>query len=79
MSEIVCPKCHESNWLAIESFTAQTPCSLVREETGEVQIEFDMRAELARDAATSVILAYACSTPDCGYTVSAGELQAGRQ
>jgi hypothetical protein len=76
---ILCPKCGADNWKAVEQFTAMTPCQLVREETGEVQIEFDMRAELARDAATSIIMAYACDQAGCGYTVSAVDLQAERQ
>jgi hypothetical protein len=76
---ILCPKCGSDNWKAIEQFTAFTPCQLVRETTGEVQIEFDMRAELARNAATSIILSYACDQAGCGYTISATDLQAGSQ
>lgn len=75
MTNIKCPKCGNGEWMAIESFTSQTPCSLVREKTGEIEIQFDMRAELAREAATSVILAYACATPDCGYTINAMDLK----
>jgi hypothetical protein len=72
---IICPNCSNKEWRAVEQFTALTPCILVREETGEVSIEFDMRAELARDAATSVVLAYTCANEDCGYTVEASLLE----
>ena len=74
---ITCPKCGNSDWKAIEQFTAYTPCTLTRDEDGSVQIEFDMRAELAREAATSVVLAYACAAEDCEYTVGAAQLQQG--
>lgn len=71
--EIECPQCRGVAWNAIESFTALTPCTLTREE-GQVQVEFDMRAELARDAATSVTLAYTCANEECGYTIDASSL-----
>lgn len=74
---ITCPQCGETDWKAIEQFTSLTPCTLARDEDGSVQIEFDMRAELARDAATSVVLAYTCAADECGYTVDAAQLQQG--
>jgi hypothetical protein len=71
---IACPQCGAKDWKAVEQFTALTPCVLIRESDGSIGIEFDMRAELARDAATSVVLAYTCANEECGHTVQADAL-----
>jgi hypothetical protein len=72
--EIKCPDCRSVEWKAVEQFTALTPCTLTRED-GEVQVEFDMRSELARDAASSVTLAYTCANEECGHTINAADLR----
>jgi hypothetical protein len=69
-----CPQCAGTEWNAIEQFTSQTPCTITREADGW-QVEFDSRAEMNRNAATSVITAYICSTADCGHVLAPTELQ----
>lgn len=70
---IHCPKCKGAEWNAVEQFTSLTPCTLIREQ-GDVQVEFDSRAEMNREAATSVTTAYLCATEECGYTLSPTDL-----
>lgn len=72
--EIKCPKCGGAEWNAIEQFMALTPCTIMRDES-EVVVEFDMRSELTRDAATSITLAYTCANEECGHTINAADLK----
>jgi hypothetical protein len=70
---ITCPKCGNAEWNAVEQFTSLTPCTLIRED-GEVQVEFDSRAEMNREAATSVTTAYLCATTECGGMITPDQL-----
>ena len=65
---IHCPQCRGIEWKAVEQFTSLTPCTLIR-EGDEVQVEFDMRAEMSREASTSVTTMYLCANEDCGYAL----------
>lgn len=67
-NEILCPKCNGPEWKAVEQFTALTGCRLNLDDQGNVEIEFDPMAELAREAATSVTTAYICAT--CEHMVT---------
>lgn len=78
MSDLFCPSCGEWDWIAVEQFTSMTPCRLQRQIEG-VEIIFDMRAELARESASSIVLAYRCSNESCGYTVEAHRLESLRE
>lgn len=64
MKGIGCPKCGSMEWMALEQFSAQTPCSLALTEDGQIETIFDMRAEMARNAATSVTTAFMCASCD---------------
>jgi hypothetical protein len=64
---VPCPKCSSVEWKAVEQFTSLTPCTLIKED-GQVQVEFDSRAEMSREAATSVTTMYLCGTEECGYS-----------
>lgn len=68
MIEIRCPNCGSVEWNAVEQFSALTPVRLVKTDDGSVEQEFDARAELAREAATSVTTLYLCGE-QCGYSV----------
>jgi hypothetical protein len=81
VADLFCPNCGSSDWKAIEQFTALTPCRLMKGPEG-IEIDYDMRAELAREAATSVTTHYICGTDECGFQVEAhriGELPDGGQ
>lgn len=69
MSDIKCPQCGKVEWKAVEQFSALTPCTLVKGEDGMIEQSFDMRAEMARDAATSVTTMYLCANEECGFAV----------
>jgi hypothetical protein len=64
---VPCPKCSSVEWKAVEQFTSLTPCGIFM-ESGEVVVEFDMRAEMNREASTSVTTAYICGNGECGYS-----------
>ena len=73
--EIACPTCNGAEWRAVEQFTALTPCRLVRGREGNVEIEFDARAEHSREAATSITTAYICANEECGHVLDSKELR----
>jgi succinate dehydrogenase/fumarate reductase-like Fe-S protein len=74
MSEIACPNCGSTRWNAIEQIASMSPCSLIRDEDGTVEIEPLPQSEFVRDAATSVTVAYTCGNEDCGHTVAPEDL-----
>jgi len=74
MTAIPCPKCRSDDWNAIEVFSCITPCTLSSEDGETVEVEFDPRAEMARDAATSVTTGYVCAREGCGHTIQPEDL-----
>lgn len=74
MTLIPCPLCGStSHWAACEQQTWITPCDLVSTETG-IEIEITPVAEMRRDMASAITIAYVCTAPECGYGVPAERL-----
>lgn len=74
MTEIQCPNCGSVEWKAVEQFTALTPVRLSRTKDGSIEVEFDQRTELTREAETSVAILYICGEENCGHTVKPTDL-----
>lgn len=65
---IICPECGSVEWQAIEVVHSMTPCRLALAD-GDVEVAFDSRAEMSREAATSVITHYLCANEECAFIV----------
>lgn len=65
---ITCPKCGSLDWNAIEVVHSSTPCRLALTATG-IEVAFDSRAEMSREASTSVVTHYFCANEGCGFIV----------
>jgi hypothetical protein len=71
---LTCPQCGSAQWQAIEVMHSVTPCTLISTPDGEVEINFDARAELSREASTSAVMHYMCADEDCAYHVQPTQL-----
>ena len=65
---VACPKCGSTEWQAVEQISSLTPCVLVA-ASGDIEVVFDARAELSREAATSVITNYLCANEECAMVL----------
>jgi len=72
-TKFTCAQCGSEKWNAVEQFTSLTPCTILLDR-GEIEIEMDPNAEFQREAATSVIVAYACANENCGNSLTPDQL-----
>ena len=71
---LICPKCGSSDWRAVEVMHSVTACTLMSTPEGEIEVVFDARAELSREASTSAVTHYMCADENCAYHVHPAQL-----